>query len=64
MRGERLSCLQRLVWRMTSRRSIRVAVLPMDTKDEMVVGHLRKEISKECCLFIHHGGFITGVVKA
>ena len=41
-----------------------VAVLQMDTKEEMVVGHLRKELSKECCLFIHQGGFITGVVKA
>ena len=40
-----------------------VAVLPVDTKTKAVVGHLPREISKECCLFIHHGGSITGTVK-
>ena len=29
-----------------------VAVLPVDAEDKKVVGHLPKEISKECCLFI------------
>ena len=28
-----------------------------------VVRHLSREISKECCLFIHHGDSITGIVK-
>ena len=28
-----------------------------------VTGHLHKEISKICCLFIHHGGTIVGIVK-
>ena len=62
--GERLSCLQRHVESTSGgqllRRSIRDATLTTST----VVGHLPKEISKECCLFIHHGGSITGVVKA
>ena len=40
-----------------------IAVLPVDTKNEMVVGHLPREISKECCLFIHYGGSITTIVK-
>ncbi len=40
-----------------------VAILPVDAKTKTIVGHLPKEISKECCLFILHGGTITGVVK-
>ena len=40
-----------------------VAVLPVDAKSKRTVGHLPREISKECCLFILHGGTIPGVVK-
>ena len=40
-----------------------MAVVPVDAKVEMVVGHLPREIAKECCLFVYHGGSITGIVK-
>ena len=40
-----------------------VAVMPVDAKSETIVGHLPREISKECCLFMYHGGTIMGVVK-
>ena len=36
-----------------------VAVLPVDAKSKGPVGHLPKEISKECCLFIPYGGTFT-----
>ena len=39
-----------------------VAVLPVDAKSNRTVGHLLREISKECYLFILHGGTISGVV--
>ena len=41
-----------------------IAVLPADTKDTMVVDHLPKEISKDCCLFILHGGPLQALLKA
>ena len=37
-----------------------IAVVLVDMKDKMVVGHLPREISKECCLFILHRGSIIG----
>ena len=37
-----------------------IAVLPIDAKVAKIVGHLPMEISKECCLFVLHGGTITG----
>lgn len=40
-----------------------VAVLPVDSKTKPIVGHLPREISKECCLFILHGGLITEEVN-
>ena len=29
-----------------------VAVLPVDAKSKKIVGHLPREITKECCLFV------------
>lgn len=40
-----------------------IAILPVDTK-EVEVGHLPKEISRVCCLFIYHGGSIISIVKS
>ena len=34
------------------------AVIPVDSKDQPVVGYLLRDITKECCLFILHGGII------
>ena len=41
-----------------------MAVVPVDTKVEMVVGHLLRERAKESCLSIYHGCSITGIVKS
>ena len=40
-----------------------IAVVAVDVESKSIVGHLPKEISKECCLFILHGGMITGIVE-
>ena len=40
-----------------------IAVIPVDSKNKPVVGHLPREISKECCFFILHGGIILWVVN-
>ena len=39
-----------------------IAVLPVNEEEKIVVGHLSKESSKECCLFALHGGSIVGEV--
>ena len=39
-----------------------MAVVPDDMKRKRTVGHLPKEISKICCLFVLRGGIIIGKV--
>ena len=39
-----------------------VAVFPVDCKESDIAGHLPREISKVCCLFLLRGGVISGVV--
>lgn len=39
-----------------------MAVIPDDMKRKRVVGHLPREISKICCLFVLRGGIIAGRV--
>lgn len=39
-----------------------MAVIPDDVKRKRTVGHLPREISKVCCLFVLRGGSITGRV--
>ena len=36
-----------------------VVVLSVDAKSKRKVGHMLREIFKECCLFILHGGMIS-----
>ena len=39
-----------------------VAVIQADSESSGIVGHLLRENSKICCLFLLHGGTITGTV--
>ena len=39
-----------------------IAVMPEDSKRKEIVGHVPREISKLCCLFILFGGTIVGRV--